>query len=125
MTAMTALTEQDTAASEGLASDAASQMTKANRYALNYLADARNVWLDEILFFGNEVLDRAITETKLLNEFASKMAGAHSMKDLGTVYQECTRHQLDFLRRDSERLLRHSERVVDNTSKLIDTFRRN
>ena len=27
------------------------------------------------------------------------------------MYQECTRHQLDFIRRDAERLLKHSERV--------------
>jgi hypothetical protein len=121
---MTELAEQ-AAASESLANDAASQMTMANKYALHFLADARNVWLDEMLFAGNEVLDRAITETKLFNEFISKMAGAHSMKDLGAVYQECTRHQLDFIRRDAERLVKHGERVIDNTSKLVETLRQN
>lgn len=122
---MTELAEQAVATSEQLANDAASQMTKANKYALYCLADARNVWLDEMLFAGNEVLDRAITETKIFNEFLSKMAGAHSVKDIGSVYQECTRHQFDFIRRDAERLLRHSERVIDNTSKFVETLRQN
>ncbi|MGB8398392.1 hypothetical protein [Bradyrhizobium sp.] len=122
---MTELAEQGAATNGYLTDDAASQMTKANKYALYYLADARNVWLDEMLFAGNEVLDRAITETKLFNEFLSKMAGAHSVKDLGAMYQECARHQLDFIRRDTERLMKHSERVIDNTSKLVESWRQN
>jgi hypothetical protein len=41
------------------------------------------------------------------------------------MYQECTRHQLDFIRRDTERLLKHSERVIDNTTRLVETWRQN
>ena len=62
---------------------------------------------------------------RIFNEFASKLAEAHSVKDLGTMYQECTKHQLDFIRRDTERLLKHTERVIDNTSKLVETWRQN
>ena len=40
------------------------------------------------------------------------------------MYQECSQHQLDFVRRDTERLLKHSARVIDNTSKLVETWRR-
>src|SRR5271165_5673069 len=122
---MTELSGREAANDQPLASDAASQITKANKYALHYLADARNVALDEVLFAGSELLDRAITETQLFNEFLSKMAEAHSLKDLGTMYRECSRHQVDFIRRDTERLLKHSERVIDNTSKLIESWRQN
>ncbi len=41
------------------------------------------------------------------------------------MYQECARHQLDFIRRDTERLLKHSDRMIDNTSKLVETWRQN
>ena len=34
--------------------------------------------------------------------------------------QQCGEHQLDFFRRDSERLFRHSERMIASTSKLIN-----
>jgi hypothetical protein len=122
---MTELAERKVPSDEPLASDAASQLIKANRYALYGLADARNVMLDEILFAGNEFLDRATTEAQLYNEFLSKLAEAHSLKDYGAMYKECSRHQLDFIRRDTERLLKHSERVIDNTSKLVDTWRQN
>ncbi len=108
-----------------LAGNAASQSAKAGRDASNYAADARNALLEEILFAGNEFLDRTITEAHLFNEFLSKMAEAHSLRDYGAMYQACSRHQLDFVRRDTERLLKHSERVIDNTSKLVESWRRN
>jgi hypothetical protein len=113
---MTDVSEQSSATNEPLATDAASQLTKANKYTFSFLADARNVLLDEMLFAGSEVFDRTIAETRIFNEFLSKLAEAHSVKDLGKMYQECTKHQLDFIRRDTERLLKHSERVIDNTS---------
>lgn len=122
---MTELLEPEATKDESLASDAASQITKANRYALYSLVDARNVMLDEMLFAGNEFLDRTIVETRLFNEFLSKIAEARSVKDYGAMYKQCSRHQLDFIRRDTERLLKHSERVIDNTSKLVDTWRQN
>src|SRR5205085_240414 len=98
---------------------------RANRYAFSFLADARNVVLDEIQFAGTAFVDRAMAETQLFNEFLSRMAEAHSVRDVGAMYQECTRHQLDFIRRDTERLLKHSERVIDNTSKLVQSWRQN
>lgn len=122
---MTELADQGAATSEQLAADAASQFSKANRYAFSFLSGARNVLLDEMLFAGNEFLDRAVAETRIFDEFLHKIAEAHSVKDYGTMYQECTRHQLDFIRRDTERLLKHSERVIDNTTKLVETWRQN
>ncbi len=115
---MTERFDQDTATSEQLGTDADSRLTKANRYAFSLLAGTRNVLLDEMLFAGNEFFDRAVAETTIFNEFLAKLAEAHSVKDFGTMYQECTRHQLDFIRRDTERLIKHSERVIDNTAKL-------
>ena len=122
---MTELSDQGSATSEQLATDAASQLTKANRYAFSLLAGTRNVLLDEMLFAGNEFFDRAVAETRIFNEFLAKLAEAHSVRDFGTMYQECTGHQLDFIRRDTERLLKHSERVIDNTAKLVETWRQN
>ena len=120
---MTELSDQATATSEQLATDAGSQLAKANRYAFSLLAGSRNVLLDEMLFAGNEFFDRAVAETRIFNEFLAKLAEAHSVRDFGTMYQDCTRHQLDFIRRDTERLLKHSERVIDNTARLVETWR--
>ena len=122
---MTDVSEQSSATNEPLATDAASQITKANKYAFSLWVSSQNVLLDEMMFAGNEILVRAVEETRIFNEFLVKLAAAHSVKDLGTIYQECTRHQLDFVRRDTERLLKHSDRVIHNTAKLVETWRLN
>ena len=69
---MTELSDQGTATSEQLATDAGSQLTKANRYGFSLLAGTRNMLLDEMLFAGNEFFDRAVAETRIFNEFLAK-----------------------------------------------------
>ena len=112
----------DTSASpviEPMAADAAARIAKANKSALEFLFGAQKMLVEEIVFAGNEILDRARTETHLLSEFVSKTAGSHSVKDLRTMFEECGQHQIDFVRRDSERLFKHGERMIAATSKLL------
>jgi hypothetical protein len=116
---MIELSEQSAGIVEQSAADAAARLTKVSRNALDFLMGAQKVMLEEIAFAGNEMLDRAQTETHLLSEFVSKMAGSHSVKDLKTVCEECGQHQLDFIRRDSERLFKHGERMIGTSSKLF------
>jgi hypothetical protein len=100
--------------------DAATRLTKANKTALDFLMGAQKLLLEETVFAGNEWLERSRTEMHLLSEFVSKMAGSHSVKDLKTMGEECTQHQIDFLRRDSERLFKHGERMIEATSSLFN-----
>jgi hypothetical protein len=116
---MTELSEQTAALVEQSVADTATRLTKVNKNALDFLMGAQKVMLEEIVFAGNEMLERTRTETHLLSEFVSKMAGSHSVKDLKTVSQECGQHQLDFMRRDSERLFKHGERMIEATAKLF------
>jgi hypothetical protein len=116
---MTALPEPAAALVERSATDAATRITKANKQALDFMCGAQKIALEEIVFAGNEMLDRARTETHLFSEFVSKMAGSHSVKDLKTMWQDCGQHQIDFIRRDCERLFKHGERMIETTSKLF------
>lgn len=119
---MPELSMRDTSAAfaiEPLAADAAARFTKANKNALDFMFGAQKMLLEEIVFASNEILDRARTETHLLSEFVSKMAGSHSVKDLRTMFEECSRHQIDFIRRDSERLFKHGERMLQTASNLL------
>jgi hypothetical protein len=104
---------------EQSAAEAASKMTRANQRALSVVMGAQKIMLEEMVFAGNEMLDRAQSETHLLSEFVSKMAGSHSVKDLKTMCAECGQHQIDFLRRDSDRLFKHGERVLETASNLF------
>lgn len=112
--------------SERVASDsfpavanAEAEATRLNQSALEFMMGAQKMLFEEMVFFGDEMLERARTETHLFSEFVAKMAGAHSVKDVRTMCQECGQHQLDFIRRDTERLFRHGERMIAATSNLI------
>ena len=52
-------------------------------------------------------------------EFVAKMAGAHSVKDIRTMWEECSKHQVDFIRRDCDRVFKHGERLIEATSNLF------
>lgn len=95
-------------------------IAKANKHALHFMLEAQRVILEEIVFAGYATFDRARTEMHLLAEFASKMAGAHSVSDVGTMCEECSKHQIDFVRRDYDRVLKHGERMIETASNLFE-----
>jgi hypothetical protein len=118
---MTELSQPRAAIDEQLAADATTEMNKVNKHALEFMFGAQKAALEEMVFVGNELLDRARTETHLLTEFVSKMAEAHSVKGIRTMFEECGQHQIDFIRRDSERLFKHGERVIENMTNLFSS----
>jgi hypothetical protein len=119
--AMLELPQPAAAVAEQSAIDAAARLTKANKLTLDFMIGAQKVLLEEIVFASNELVDRAKTETHLFSEFVSKIAGSHSVKDLKTMFRECGQHQIDFIRRDSDRIFKHGERMIEATSKLFSS----
>jgi hypothetical protein len=107
------------ATSEPQAMEVARPLTRSSKRAMSFVFGAHRLLGEEITFAGDEMLDRAKTETHLFSEFLSKLAQAHSVNDIRTVYEVCGQHQLDFLRRDCERLMRHTQRSVDAWSRLF------
>ena len=116
---MSGLSERAASGSVVAAANAEAEATKLNQSALEFMLGAQKMMFEEWVFFGGEILERTRTETHLFTEFVAKMAGAHSVRDVTTMCQECSQHQLDFFRRDSERLFRHGERMMAATSNLI------
>ena len=116
---MTGLSERTAPGSFPRVADPGAEAAKLNQGALEFMLGAQKIMFEEWVFLGDEMLERAQTEMHLFTEFFAKMAGAHSVKDVRTMCQECGQHQLDFLRRDSERLFRHGERIIATTSNLI------
>jgi thymidine kinase len=116
---MTELSEQVAPAYSQPAIQVEAEASKLNQNALEFMMGAQKLMFDECVFFSEEMLERTRSEMHLLTEFFAKMAGAHSVKDVKTMCQECGQHQLDFLRRDSERIFKHGERMIATTSRLI------
>ena len=105
--------------------DAAMQLASTNKIALHFLMATQMAMLQEVLFGGFEMFDRARTELHLFAEFSSKVASAHSVGDIKTMWEECSHHQLDYIRRDTERLLRHGDQTIETASKLLSSLPRN
>ena len=118
---MMELSEPRAATAEQPAVDATARFTKANKRALDFMFGAQKAMLEEIVFATNEMLDRARTETHLFSEFVSKMAESHSVKDWKTMWEECGQHQIDFVRRDSERFFKHGKRMLETASNLFSS----
>ncbi len=116
---MNGLAEARTAATEPAERDTNAGIAKANGRALDFVFGVQRTMLEELVFAMTEVMDRARTETHLFNEFVSKMAASHSVKDIKTMWDECCQHQLDFIRRDCARLFKHGERMIETTSNLL------
>jgi hypothetical protein len=116
---MTELSEQDTSVSTESAAKGEVQASQLNQNAVEFMIGVQRLMFEEFVFYTDEMLERTRTEMKLFTEFAAKIAGAHSVKDINTMCRECGQHQLDFLRRDSARLFKHGERMIATTSHLI------
>jgi hypothetical protein len=102
------------------AADTTGRWQEANKRALHLMFGAQRVMVEEIAFAAESMLDRIRAETHLFGEFAAKLAGSHSVHDWNAMGRECGQHQLEFLRRDCDRLIRHGERLVEATSSLLD-----
>ena len=111
---------QSAIAEETPSGETQAQLAKASADGLQFLFAAQKLFIGELVFAANEAMDRARTESHLFSEFISKLAGSHSVTDLRTMYAECARHQLDFVRRDCERLFKHGDSMIEATSRLFD-----
>jgi len=116
---MTELSRSSIANDQLAAKDAEARLADARTDGLQFMFGAQKLIANEIVFAVDLMMERTKTETHLLSELVSKLAGSHSVKDLATMYAECTQHQLEFVRRDFERLVSHGERVAAATSRLF------
>ena len=115
---MTEVSARDSAIGQP-AADAAARFSDASNDALHLMMGVQTAMLQEMAFAGHEMFDRAQTEMHLFAEFSSKIASAHSVGDIRTMWAECSRHQLDYIRRDTDRLLRHGEQMIETATKLF------
>ena len=102
------------------AADLPKNWDDANKRALHFALGAQRMILEEMVFAACATLDRVRTETHLFSEFASKLGAAHSVQDWKAMGSECGQHQLEFIRRDCDRMLKHGERLIEATSNLLN-----
>jgi hypothetical protein len=116
---MTVIPETIEATSEQAPIESPSGAPAANKQAFRFMWGAQKMLFDEMIFTASEIFERAVAETRLFTEFVSKASGAHSVAGFRELGEECGQHQIDFIRRDCERLFRHSERTLEVASKIL------
>ena len=116
---MPGLSDTSVTALEQPAAAAEARIEVAKQQAASFIFGAQKLMLEELVFAGNEMLERAQTEMHLFSEFASKIAAAHSVNDVRTMYEECSKHQIEFVRRDCDRLFKNGEHMIEAASKLF------
>jgi hypothetical protein len=117
---MQALSEPEVTAQEPEA-DARKRWAEANKQAMHLMFGAQRLMVDEMAFAAESTLDRMRTETHFFGEFAAKLAESHSVQDWKAMGRDCCQHQLEFVRRDCDRLFRHGERVIAATNSLFNS----
>jgi hypothetical protein len=117
---MSELHEQ-TPAGQKLVSDITAQFAEANRRGLQYSLGAQKAVLDEIIEVGSSALEHTQAQMNVATEFASKIAEAHSFKDVVKACQDCSQHQMDVVRQDSQRFIAHGRELLDKSFKLLGT----
>ncbi|MDB5576122.1 MAG: hypothetical protein JWR80_1298 [Bradyrhizobium sp.] len=121
---MTEASARDTGIGQPSA-DAAARFSNASKDALHLMMGVQTALLQEMVFAGYEIFDRTRTEMHLFAECSSRIASAHSVGDIRTMWAECSRHQLDYMRRDTDRLLRHGEQMIETATKLFGSRSQN
>ena len=116
-------TLSEKAAAQEPAADTALRGAHANKQALHLMLGAQGMIFEETAFAACAMLDRVRAETHLFGEFAAKLAESHSVQDWKAMSRDCSQHQLEFMRRDCDRLFRHGERLIDATSNFLNNRR--
>ena len=91
---------------------------------VNTIRNAQKAMAAEAFLNVSETADRFRSEVHLWNEMLSKMAAAQSIRDLAVAWQECSRHQIDFARRETDRMLDHGVHAIDLVAGLLKSGKR-
>jgi hypothetical protein len=104
-----------------LAGEVTAQIADAGKRGLEFSLGAQKAILDEIFEAGSSALEHTQAQMNVAAEFASKVAEAHSFKDVVKACRECSQHQMDIVRQDSQRFVAHGREILDRSFKLLGT----
>ncbi len=102
--------------SEGQFADGvAAHILDAGKRGLQLSLAAQKALIEEFYQASGDALAHTKAQMHVANEFAAKIAEAHSFKDIIKVWQECSQHQMDVMRKDSERLAAYGQGVLEKS----------
>ncbi len=83
-------------------------MIDLQKQALEYAAELNQVWTA-----------RAQSESKLVTDLITKLAGARSVPDAASAWQECLQRQIQLNAEDTRRLLEQNNRFIRMSAEVL------
>ncbi len=102
-----------------IAMDSARRLTDSGRNVLQFSLGLQKVMIEEMARASGEILERMHAEIEIGSELVARVASAHSIRELAAAYNDCTQHQAEAFRIDSQLLMKHGQRLCDRTSRLL------
>jgi len=106
------------------AKDVSTQLTEIARRGTWLVFGAQRLALYEIIQAGQDFATHTRLSTNIIQEFLSKIAGAHSVKDIANLVRDCGHRQLDLIKDDYEHIFTHSHEIFEASSRLVLTAMR-
>jgi hypothetical protein len=102
-----------------LAAESARRLTDSGRNVLQFSLGLQRLLIEEMARASGEILERMHVEVEIASELVARVASAHSIRELAAAYNDCTQHQAEAFRIDSQLLMKHGQRLCDRTSRLL------
>lgn len=93
----------------------ATPLAGATQRGLELMLTAQQAMFEEMIHTRDDAIEHALAQARVSAELISKIAGAHSVKDMVCVWRECSQHQMDTLAQDTERTMGHVRNWVERS----------
>jgi len=99
--------------------DVSSQLTEIANRGTKLALGAQRLMIYEIIQANQDALEQARSGIGITQEFISKIAQAHSVKDLATAFRDCGHEQMDRLHRSYEQSFAHGHEIFEASAGLV------
>lgn len=99
--------------------DVSSQLTEIANRGTKLALGAQKLIIYEVIQTSQDALEQARSGMGITQEFISRIALAHSVKDLATAFRDCGHEQMDRLHRSYERSFAHGHEIFEVSAGLV------
>jgi len=99
--------------------DVSSQLTEIASRGTRLTLGAQKLILYEIIQVNQDALEHARSGISIAQEFISKIAQAHSVKDLAATFRDCGHEQMNRAHQSYEHLFAHGHEILEFSSGLL------
>src|SRR5215471_13992020 len=97
----------------------ASELVETARKRIEALLEVQKELMQTLEGINHDVFSRAKKEADIASEFVSKLAGARSIPDATTTYQEWASKEMELLAADGRQMFEHGGKIMQASRRLF------